>query len=49
MTDTIREMLHVAPGFESYMSNEAKQNPTLTFWMQFLLRDCLAYIALFLS
>ena len=48
MTDTVNE-LHAISDFESYKSSEAKQNPTLKFWMQFLLKDGLAYVALYLA
>ncbi len=31
------------------MSSESQQNPTLKFWLQFLFRDCLTYLALYLG
>ena len=48
MIDTIEEV-YAFRNFESYMNSEAKQNPTLKFWLQFLLKDCLAYLALYLA
>ena len=43
MIDTIEEV-YAFCNFESYMNSEAKQNPTLKFWLQFLLKDCLPSI-----
>ncbi len=49
LIETIREIGSDASDFESYMSNESEQNPTLKFWLQFLFKDYLAYLALYLA
>jgi len=42
--DKIETILaHESPNFITYMNNEAKLNPTLIIWVQFLLRDRFAY------
>lgn len=35
--------------FKLYMANAALSNPTLKFWIQFLLIDCFAYITLYIG
>ena len=49
MVETIREKISNDQCFQSYINIESVSNPTLKFWADFLLKDCLAYIALFLA
>ena len=45
ITDKAKNMTN----FSTFIDTHAKENQTLQFWCQFLLQDCLAYIALFLA
>ena len=45
----INDMTRNLCEFSTFIESEARQNPSLQFWCQFLFKDCLAYIALFLA